>query len=107
MRHPIQLLSIAGLLLASLPEPANGKDYNRRQDISPELQSTLQRTLAKSRNQRVDDTDDAIVITDDVVNTSCGKLEIGNVEGDRIERVDRDIIITGNIINSARNCPRR
>ena len=81
---------------------AEAKEYNRRQNIAPEVQSTLQRTLAKNRKGVPGN---AVVITDDIVNTGCGSLEIGNIAETRPgQKIDRDIIITGNVINAPRNC---
>ncbi|MCB2054688.1 MAG: hypothetical protein KDE35_10650 [Geminicoccaceae bacterium] len=111
---PARRFASALLALALLLEwsgTAAAKEYNRREDISPEVQSKLQRTLAKSRGRSVESGEDGgrgAGVRGDIVNTGCGKLEVGSIDEVKPgQRIDRDIIITGDIINAPRNCPRR
>ena len=113
---PARRFASALLALALLLEwsgTAAAKEYNRREDISPEVQSKLQRTLAKSRGRSVESGEDGgrgAGVRGDIVNTGCGKLSVGNVEttgrpGERLPR--ENIVIAREIINAPINCGTR
>lgn len=69
------------------------------------------KVIAKSRNTSsfVDD-ENTELVEDGVTNVGCGQLSIGHIEqqkyGKKVKKVDRDIIITGDVINVATGCNR-
>jgi len=108
-RLPLVLLLIAMLVGG----PAIAREYNKVQGIAPEQRVKIDKTIAKSKNikNQVEAESDNL-LSDGVTNTNCGELSIGNVEapqkyGSRGIEVDRDIIITGDVINLATDCKRR
>lgn len=95
-------LSIA---IAMTAAPVAAKEYNKRQHLAPEQGAKVVRTIAGARAQELNQP--GAVHSGDVVNTGCGKLEIGNVRPDqrrRGPRRDNVIVITGDVINVARGC---
>ncbi len=93
------------LLVAVGAAPVAAKEYNKRQHLAPEQGAKVVRTIAGARNQ--DGGQPGEGQRGDVVNTGCGKLEIGNVKPDRYRRGrerDNVIVITGDVINVARGC---
>jgi len=95
------------------------KQYNQSTTISPEQRVKVDKAIAKSRVQSLDDTnslgeDSDTLLSEGESNTGCGKLSIGHVDtgegeqkyGRRPVTVDRDIIITGDVINVATGCNR-
>ena len=94
---------ILGLALA---DGAMAKEYNKPNGVDAQTAAKLQRTLADTRVLGDLGADDGT--RGDVVNTGCGKLGIGNVAQVRPgQRVDRDIIVTGDVINAPQGCKRR
>jgi len=84
------------------PHDADSKQYNKRQGMPPSAQAKVARIKAKTANQQQENGGDS----GDVVNSGCGKLDIGRVDEVRPgQNIDRDIIITGDIINLG--CKRR
>ena len=84
----------------------HAKEYNKREGMDPAATAKLQRTLTTIRTQDDLGPDDGT--RGDIVNTGCGKLGIGNVSTVRPgQRIDRDIIITGDVINAPQGCKRR
>ena len=85
--------------------PVVAKEYNKRQHLAPEQGAKVVRTIAGARTQELNQPGSGQ--PGDVVNTGCGKLEIGNVRPDqrrRGPRRDNVIVITGDVINVARGC---
>ncbi len=100
-------------LLLMAAAAASAKEYNKATGINPEQQAKISKVMAKSRIQKkraLDDIDDDTLLkTDDVTQTGCGNIAIGNIQqesryGRRIDNIDRDIIITGDVINIANDC---
>lgn len=101
----IRSLLIAGLTIAIAATPVAAKEYNKREHLAPEQGAKVVRTIAGARNQEGDQ--QVGNRRGDIVNTGCGKLEIGNVRPDRHRRGrerDNVIVITGDVINVARGC---
>ncbi len=91
--------------LAMTATPVIAKEYNKRQHLAPEQGAKVVRTIAGARTQEFNRPGSGR--PGDVVNTGCGKLEIGNVRPDqqrRGPRRDNVIVITGDVINVARGC---
>lgn len=105
----MRFINISRLAVAigmALVTPAAAKEYNKPQGPQPEQLAKIQRTLSNTRVLNQLGANDGT--RGDVVNTGCGALEIGNVQSSRPgQRVNRDIIITGDIINAPQNCRRR
>lgn len=98
-------------ILIPLSFPVMSKEYNRGTHIAPQQRAKVDKTIAKARAQpkTVGEIDEAgAIVSDGVTQTDCGKLAIGNVEapkfGNKAIKVDRDIIITGDVINIATGC---
>ncbi|MFK7978235.1 MAG: hypothetical protein AB8C02_19025 [Halioglobus sp.] len=80
--------------------------------MNPEHRVKVDKAIAKSRAQSLDDFDSETLISEGETNTGCGELSIGHVDtggedqkyGRRPITVDRDIIITGDVINVATGC---
>ena len=108
-------LRLAWVLLVSIWSMGlNAKEYNTPSGIPPEQRVKVDKAIASSRNiKNTVDTGDGAIHSDGVTNTNCGEVSIGNVEIDgqkygskRIE-VDRDVIVTGDVINLSTDCRRR
>ena len=100
MRNLI-LIGVIGAAIVGVA-PAQAKEYNKRTHIDPAQQVKVQRVLAQAFKQDGRAPQGA-------TNVGCGKLEIGRVvtrPGERLQEVDRDIIITGDVINVASGCRR-
>lgn len=100
MKNLVLIGVFSGVLAGAVT--AQAKEYNQRPHIAPSQQVKVQRLLAKS--YRTNDN-----APQGVSNVGCGKLEIGRVvtqPGQRLQQFDRDIIITGDVINVARGCKR-
>lgn len=85
--------------------PVAAKEYNKREHLASEQGAKVVRMIAGARNQ--EDGQQVGNRHGDVVNTGCGKLEIGNVRPDRYRREgerDNVIVITGDVIKVARGC---
>ncbi|MDX1734221.1 MAG: hypothetical protein R3228_07635 [Halioglobus sp.] len=113
---PIATRAASAVIALALPLAALGKEYNQTEGLAPEQQVKVNKVIAKSRtlaNQGAADVEDGdAIVSEGEVNTDCGELSIGNVEtGQRFGRqrveVERDIIITGDVINVATDCRRR
>lgn len=97
---------VAGLTigLAVAAAPVVAKEYNKRQHLAPEQGAKVVRTIAGARNHGAQH---GAGQQGDMVNTGCGKLEIGNVKPDRYRRGrerDNVVVVTGDVINVARGC---
>ncbi|GBD43936.1 hypothetical protein HRbin40_01419 [bacterium HR40] len=93
-------LVLALCVLWSLP-PVDAREYNKRPHIAPQTRAKIDRVLARERAKRA--TAGATVVRGDVVNTGCGKLDVGNVENTKPgQKVDQTVVVTGDVINVAR-----
>ena len=100
-----QVVMCLAVALAVTGAPAVAKEYNKRQHLAPEQGAKVVRTIAGARTQEQNLPGSGQ--RGDVVNTGCGKLEIGNLRPDqqrRGPRRDNVIVITGDVINVARGC---
>lgn len=92
----------------------DAKEYNRSTYISPEQRVKVDKAIAKSRALADVDVDADTLLSEGETNVGCGELAIGNIDtgdsdpkyGLRPVTVDRDIIITGDVINVATGCNR-
>ena len=99
----ITTLAIIGIIATTAA--AGAKEYNKREGLDPTALAKLQRTLAGTRLEGGLGPNDGT--SGDIVNTGCGKLGIGNVAQVRPgQRIDRDIVIRGDIINAPQGCKR-
>lgn len=99
---PFRILVAAAALTVWLAPLALAREYNKRPHIAPDTRAKIDRVLAKERMKRA--TAGATVIRGDVVNTDCGKLEVGNVDSVRPgQKIDQTVVVTGDVINVA-NC---
>jgi len=101
---PFRILVAAAALTVWLAPLAFAKEYNKRPHIAPDTRAKIDRVLARERAKRA--TAGATVIRGDVVNTDCGKLEVGNIDSDAVKpgrKIDQTVVVTGDVINVA-NC---
>jgi hypothetical protein len=98
------------ILYTLLTSFATGKEYNKPSQISPEQRAKIDKTIAKAKNTSAltGNGGEGAIVSDGVVNTNCGELSVGHVDapkyGQKLKEVDRDIIITGDVINVPTNC---
>lgn len=101
----VRALLIAGLTIAISAMPVAAEEYNNREHLAPERGAKVIRTNAGARNQ--EGGQHVGNRHGDVVNTGCGKLDIGDVRPDRYRREgerDNVIVITGDVTKVARGC---
>jgi len=101
---------LCAVICTALSGTAMTKEYNRPNQISPEQRAKIDKTIAKSKNTSAltGDTGEGAIVSDGIVNTNCGELSVGHVDapkyGQKLKSVDRDIIITGDVINVPTGC---
>lgn len=90
---------------------AFAKEYNKSTLISHEQRAKIDKVIAKSRALSTgsgEGEDSGAILSKGVTRTDCGRIDIGNVEapkyGKKLPEIDRDIIITGDVINIATDC---
>lgn len=114
MRVPISRLGmrfiIAGVCCL-LGSNTLAKTYNEAPHISPQQRAKVDKTIAKARALALEEDlsgEEGAIFSEGVTETGCGEISIGNIEapkyGPKLPEVDRDIIITGDVINVATDC---
>ena len=92
----VLILSVV-LVLAGV-SPVLAKEYNKRMHLAPEQRAKVDRVIADAYSQEDSE-------LGGVTEVGCGGLEIGNIDSIQPgQSVDRDIIITGDVINVATGC---
>jgi hypothetical protein len=116
-RAPLLPLLALALLATGAPCPtglggaaALAKEPNQRPFLAPEYQVKVQRTIARGRRMQTgggEEDGGAIRPGQDVVQSSCGALQVGNISGSARpgQRVPRENIIAArDIINAPIGC---
>lgn len=89
---------------------ADAAEYNKRPFPDPGSQAKIGSAVAKGFGLRGRGAGTGGVITDDVVNTDCGALNIAPTPPSapgQPEAAEQNLIILGDIINAPRGCNRR
>ena len=104
MNRLIVVSLLIGLSAGLTPVVGWSKQYNERSGMPPSANAKIARIKAKTKNQDSEDSGGGSG-SGDVINNGCGRLDIGRIENaKRGQRIDRDIIITGDIINLGAKC---
>jgi hypothetical protein len=100
MPRPSALLLLAAALVTT---QAHAVEYNKRPFLDSGKQAKVESAIAKGMLVSAQRQATASRFSN-ITNTSCGKLEVGNVK-DTSRGVPRDVIVvTGDVINVAQNC---
>lgn len=90
---------------------AMAKQYNQSNHVAPQQRAKIDKAIAKSRvisGSTDEDEEAGAILSKGITRADCGRIDIGNIEapkyGNRLPEIDRDIIITGDIINIATDC---
>lgn len=88
-------------ILACAPLVTVAKEYNQAPHLAPEQRAKVDKTIAKAYGSKGGEG-----VGEGVSNVGCGKLEVGTIEqGSKAgQKVEQDIIITGDVINVAAGC---
>jgi hypothetical protein len=118
MLLPLLALLALAFLAAGAPHPAGlgggaalAKEPNQRPFLAPEHQVKVQRTIARGRRMQTGgggEEDGGVVRPgQDVVQTGCGALQLGNVSGSPRpgQRAPREnIVVARDVINAPLGC---
>jgi len=108
--HSVAFSALLAFICTILSGTSVAKEYNKPTQISPEQRAKIDKTIARSKNTSAltGDSGEGAIVSDGITNTNCGELSVGHVDapkyGQKLEKVDRDIIITGDVINVPTNC---
>lgn len=99
-------------VLVLFSNAAKAKQYNQGSGMGAEQRVKVDKAIAKSRVVGQVDEEPGTLVSEGASSTDCGKLSIGSVDlGDGEQKygrkpvtIDRDIIITGDVINVATGC---
>ena len=93
---------LAAMLFA--PAAVSAKEYNKRQHVGPQQGAKIQRAIANSWMLQATQGGKRAGGQDDVTNTGCGGINLGNIQPGAEAPRDQVIVIQGDVINAPRNC---
>ncbi|MCB1970757.1 MAG: hypothetical protein R3D03_21180 [Geminicoccaceae bacterium] len=105
-RNPTRKLIWACVMAMIMAPPIDGmgKEYNQRKHVDPAQGAKIQRAIARSWMMQSEQGGRKGGRQDDITNTGCGGLRIGNIDQGAKSPRDQVIVIQGDIINAPRNC---